>query len=98
MKLKKIPRSAKYFRSFQVIENKKRELVIFPAGVLAKTKSWNISLSRLRYNYQDSVFLIIKSYKNFSKIFYVGIINNKLVTLIEDDIDFFINPHIRYTK
>lgn len=98
MKLKKIPRSVEFIRSFEVIENKKRELVIFPTGVLAKTKNWNITLSRLSYNYQDNVFLIIKSYKNFSKIFYVGIINNKLITLTEDDIDFFIKPHIRHGK
>ena len=60
MKLKKIPRSIKYFRSFEVIENKKRELVVFPTGVLAKTKKFNIRLSRLDYDYQDKIILIIK--------------------------------------
>ena len=98
MKLKKIPRSVKYFRSFEVIENKKRELAIFPSGVLAKTKKFNISLSRLDYDYQDKVILIIKSYKNWDNIFYVSLINNKVFTLTLSDIEFFIKPHIRNKK
>tara|TARA_Y100000589_G_C27157739_1_gene631509 strand:- start:392 stop:688 length:297 start_codon:yes stop_codon:yes gene_type:complete len=98
MKLKKIPRSIKYFRSFEVIENKKRELVVFPTGVLAKTKKFNIRLSRLDYDYQDKIILIIKYYKNWDNIFYVCLINNRLFSLTSSDIEYFIKPHIRNTK
>ena len=98
MKLNKIPRSIKFIHSFEVVGNKKTKIIKFPSGVLSKTKNWNIVLSREQFDLRDKVFLITASYKIFKKVFYIGLLNNNLITMSEDEIDYFIKPHIRSKK
>jgi len=98
MKLKKIPRNINSIRSFEVIDNKKREVITFLSGILIKTKNWNIRLSKSTFDFRDRVFLAIKTYKSLNKVFYICLAENIVITLSEDEIDYFIKPNIRNKK
>ena len=98
MKLKKIPRNINSIRSFEVIDNKKREVITFLSGILIKTKNWNIRLSKSTFDFRDRVFLSIKTYKSLNKVFYICLADNIIITLSEDEIDYFIKPNIRNKK